>query len=171
MWAIVMDYKCNCCDFRVAGNAGELLILLPPHFRDVYPVHPICTDGNFHLSKTKTDILDDVIARYGNGNYFSRSLCQRLNLVHYRYINKYYKHCTFLGLPKVNDYPDLTTWIGQFYPDGAKFWASYEKAQESTSTHTGYSKMEWYTWELQSVECNLISSSGPYNGNDKKKLT
>jgi hypothetical protein len=76
-WAMVMHYKCNCCDFRVAGNAGELLISLPPHIRDAYHVHPRYAEGNFHLSKTTTDLLEDVIVTYGNGEYFSKSLYQR----------------------------------------------------------------------------------------------
>jgi hypothetical protein len=155
MWAVVMTYKCNCCDSRVAGNEGELLMALPPHIRDAYPVHPRYASGNFHLSNTTSDWLEDLIVTYGNGEYISRSLYQRLNLIYYRYVDNYYEQCKFLGLTKVKKYPELGEWIGEYYPDGAKFRQLYEIAQQSTLTRTGYSEMERYTREIQSVECTL----------------
>jgi hypothetical protein len=155
MWAVVMHYKCNCCDVRVAGNAGELLMKLPPHIRDAYPVYPRYAEGNFHLAKSTSDLMEDVIVTYGSGDYFSRSLYQRLNLVYYRNADNYYEQCVYLNLIKVNNYPDFATWIGIFYPDGAKFRSLYERAQESQLTRTGYSEMERYTREIQSVESRV----------------
>jgi hypothetical protein len=156
MWAIIMTYKCNCCGIRVAGNAGELLAQLPPHIRNAYPVEPRYATGTFHLSKKTSDWLEDLIVTYGNGEFISKSLYQRLNKVYLEYVDSYYEQCVYLGLHnKVKKYPDFKEWVGEYYPDGAKFRQLYEHAQQSNLTRTGYSEMMRYTREIQSVECNL----------------
>lgn len=39
-WCIVMSYQCSNCNSRFNGNDGRLLVTLPPHLQDAYPVNP-----------------------------------------------------------------------------------------------------------------------------------
>jgi hypothetical protein len=107
------------------------------------------------LSINTSDSLEHVIVTYGNGDYFSKSLYQRLNAVYVRYIANYYSQCEYMGIKNAIPYPDFAEFSGIYYPDGAKFRELYEKAQQSTLTMTGYSEMMRYTREIQSVECGL----------------
>jgi hypothetical protein len=160
IWAVVMSYICNSCNKRVNGNDGELLHKLPPHIRDAYPVHPRYASGNFHLSKSTSENLEHIIVTYGNGDYFSKSIYQRLYSVYVRYINNYYSQCQYLNNNNNNKtmvlkYPNFNEFTGVWYPDGAKFRELYERAQTSPLTECGYSECERYTREIQSVDCSL----------------
>lgn len=159
IWAVVMSYCCNKCNKRVNGNDGELLVQLPSHIRDAYPVHPRYAFGNFHLSKATSESLEHVIVTYGNGEYFSKSLYQRMYSLYVRNTNNYYSQCSYLqkkfGNCEIIKYPNFNEFIGVYYPDGAKFRELYEKAQISILTDCGYSEMDRYTREIQSVECSL----------------
>jgi hypothetical protein len=155
MYADIMVYRCDCCKQRVPGNSGKLLYSLPPHVRDAYPVHPRYAVGTFHLSRQLTDELDEVMVTYGNGEFFSRSLYQRLNQQYFNRVDTYYAQCKYLKVQKSKPYPTLEDWVGRFYPNGAKFRELYEVGQRSTLTRSGISDYERQTRELQSVKCQL----------------
>jgi hypothetical protein len=55
--------------------------MLPPHIRDAYPVYPrYALNQQFHFTRQKTDELDEILITYGNGEFFSQSQYQKLNL-------------------------------------------------------------------------------------------
>jgi hypothetical protein len=155
MWASIMYYKCNLCETRVAGNSGELLNSLSPFVRSAYPVHPRYAVGSFHLSKNTSDLLEDLMITYGNGEHFSRSMYQRLNYEYLNRIDTYYDQCKMMQHKNVLEYPQLCEWTGQQYPDGAKFREIYDKAQQSNLTRSGIPETERYTREIQGVGCSL----------------
>jgi hypothetical protein len=155
MWACLMYYKCNACNNRVAGNCGELLNQLTPFIRDAYPVHPRYATGNFHMTKKTSDLMEDLMITYGNGEYFSRSMYQRLNLEYLSRIDTYYDQNKWLQGKNVAPYPPLNEWNGTYYPDGGKFRELYEKAQTTNLTRSGIPELERYTREIQGVGCSL----------------
>jgi hypothetical protein len=104
-----------------------------------------------HLLNTTSDLLEDLMITYANGEFFSRSMYQRLNAEYLRRIDTYYDQNKWLQCKNVKEYPTLEEFTGQFYPDGGKFREIYEVAQQSTLTRTGIPEVERYTREIQRV--------------------
>jgi hypothetical protein len=82
-------------------------------------LNPVCR-RNFHHSKTTSDLLEDLMITYGNGEYFICSMYQRLNLVYLGRISTYYNQNKCGKCKNVITFPHLNEWIGQYYLDGAK---------------------------------------------------
>ena len=100
--------------------------------------------------------MEDLMLTYGNAEYFSRLIYQKLNKEYLRRIDSYYDQCVYLKMESAMEYPSLNNWIaGRYYPDGAKFRELYEHAQSSRLTRSGVTEFERHTREIQSVTCNL----------------
>jgi hypothetical protein len=100
--------------------------------------------------------MEDLMLTYGNAEYFSKLLYQKLNKEYLRRIDSYYDQCVCLKVVKAFEYPTLNNWVaGRFYPDGAKFRELYEKAQTSPLTRSGIKEFDRNTREIQSVTCTL----------------
>ena len=79
-WAIVMTYKCTHCGIRYEANDAAVLSVLPIHIRKAYPVDPKYADNTmtFHIDKGLSQILEELMLTYGNGDKVSKMIFNTL---------------------------------------------------------------------------------------------
>ena len=158
-WAIVMTYKCTHCSLRYDANDGQLLMALPIHVRNAYPVYPKYADNtmSFHLDKPTSQILEGLMLTYGNGDKVSRMIYEGITSQHLEKFTAYLSEWKSLLTMKGNEdapplYPDLhgdfiTTWP----PSGDSLRDLYERAAISRCNQYGVSDKDRCTREIQSV--------------------
>ena len=75
-WCIVMSMVCSCCKRRFDANSADVLVAIPPHAANQYPVDTkyALTTKNSHLAYTATEVFDSVMLTYGNGELCSTLL-------------------------------------------------------------------------------------------------
>ena len=80
-WCIVMSLTYKCCHRRFYANEWEVLVNLPDHVAQLYPVDTIFSFNNFacHLSRSTTDVFSSIMLTYGNGELCSKMLYNTLN--------------------------------------------------------------------------------------------
>lgn len=147
MWTSVMVYTCLTCRARINANNAKLLVSLPAHIRNAYPVDPrYAGQTGFHLHYSATDELDAVMKTYGNGDFFSKKLYQSSGLQYSRHLESY------LSQSPTEKFPTYTEWTGQNYPpSGSSIQSHYLAAEESDCTPYSISNLNRYRRELQSV--------------------
>jgi hypothetical protein len=152
MWGSVMNYDCTTCGARFAANDGKLLSLLPAHVRAAYPVEPQYATGAFHFHKQATDELEPIMKTYGNGNFYCKKLFRTMGVEYQRKVE------TYLSDSPTTDYVALEDWIGGSYPpSGHSIRACYEQeAEQSQLTSYGFSNVERYEREIQSVTVAVL---------------
>jgi len=147
IYSVVMSYKCETCKLCCNANDGRLLATLPTHIRSIYPVDPIYATGSFHLTKNLTEDMELLMVTYASADLVSRKL--------YNKLGKEYtsKAATYLSQSPKQDFLTNNQFIsGVFPPSGKTLRELYKQAQQSPLTHYGYSHLERYERELQSVE-------------------
>jgi len=81
LWCMVMSMVCSCCKQRVNANDSETLCRLPAFVAMSYPVDSKCAlrNENSHIGRGATNVFDQVMTAYGNGDMCSRLLCSAVN--------------------------------------------------------------------------------------------
>ena len=147
-WSIVMSYSCPHCKQKVRGNDGRLLALLPAHVRATYPVPPrYATGSSFHLHNDLVAFLETSMKTYANANFVSTHLVQSMGR---QYAHKVETYLSQL----VDNQPDYPTWeeLQKTWPPAAATLRSlYEEAEHSVLQPYGFSNVERYIREGQSV--------------------
>eukprot|EP00542_Grammatophora_oceanica_P006324 CAMPEP_0194069876 /NCGR_PEP_ID=MMETSP0009_2-20130614/87876_1 /TAXON_ID=210454 /ORGANISM="Grammatophora oceanica, Strain CCMP 410" /LENGTH=420 /DNA_ID=CAMNT_0038723101 /DNA_START=256 /DNA_END=1515 /DNA_ORIENTATION=- len=147
MYAVVMNYKCPQCQSNVAANDGKLLSSLPTYLRCMYPVNPIYATGGFHITEALSQLLENLMVTYANGDFVSKMLYQELGREYTR------KVATYLSLSPTRDFAGEREYeSGIFPPSGKSLRELYQQAQQSTFTHYGYSHADRNKREIQSVQ-------------------
>ena len=147
MYAVVMNYKCPQCQSNFAANDGKLLSSLPTYLRCMYPVNPIYATGGFHITEALSQLLENLMVTYANGDFVSKMLYQEMGREYTR------KVATYLSLSPTRDFAGEREYeSGIFPPSGKSLRELYEKAQQSTFTHYGYSHADRCEREVQSVQ-------------------
>lgn len=88
-WCIIQSYYCPTCGRRINGNDGRLLISLPEYIRNVYPVEPKFAHPTimFHLDRPTSDLVEEILVTYGNGDQLSRMIYSKICKDYYRKIH------------------------------------------------------------------------------------
>jgi hypothetical protein len=158
-WAIVMSYTCSLCKTRVNGNDGRLIYSLPEYIRDAYPVLPRYATGNFHISRSSSDLLEEVIMTYGNGDFVSRLLYGAINKDYLRRLELYLSHWKEHngdGL-ECKPFPKKDSeYLTRYPPYGDSLRKLYDHAARSPLNYGGVSDVERHTREIQSVGCKSM---------------
>ena len=154
-WGSVMRYNCLACDKKTPANDPKLLLSLPPHMRQCYPVEPRYANGAFHLTQQASDELDAVMLTYGNGDFFARKLYQTASRNYLRAVENYLSIVPHSHKGGHAYHLDLHEWLGRLPPTGESIRECYLMAENSENTVYGYSHLDRYKRELQSVGRNL----------------
>ena len=161
-----MTYQCDKCKQYVRGNDGKLLIMLPEYIRNAYPVEPkFASDTtNFHIDRDWTDIIEELMLTYGNGDLISKMMYARRNRDYTRKLSEYL--ADWAGYQAVsNDADRLTTppyplfnneWITHYPPAGDGIRDLFEDACHSRCTPYGVSDHDRCVREIQSVGTNSM---------------
>jgi hypothetical protein len=78
-WAIVFHYNCPCCQKPSSVNNGELLTSFLEHVSSKYPVEPKYARGQQHIVKAATDLIEELMVSYTNGDLISKLLYNAIN--------------------------------------------------------------------------------------------
>ena len=155
-WAMVMQYQCQGCSKSFAGNDGELLCKLPAHIASQYPVEPKYATGQFHISQGASNIFEELMITYGNGNLCSRLLYNAMCKAYTIKLMEYYSLCKMLN-KKPEEYPKKNKgFITIFAPNGASIRKLHKVAANSKCTPGNISDKERHTREIQGVKCNAV---------------
>ena len=148
-YAAIMVYECQSCKENVRANDGRLLALLPKYVSRIYPVYPrYATNGNFHLHRDLSNQFEAVMKTYANAEFFSINLAQTLSRVYVELAESYFSHPKNSGRP----FPTFKEFVGNnLPPSGNSLRSVYVEAEYSHLQPYGYSNVERYTRELQSV--------------------
>ena len=130
-WGSVMRYNCSACDKKTPANDPKLLLSLPPHMRQCYPVEPRYANGAFHLTQQASDELDAVMLTYGNGDFFSRKLYQTASRNYLRAVENYLSIVPHSHKGGHAYHLDLHEWLGRLPPTGESIRECYLMAENS----------------------------------------
>jgi len=124
-WCMVMKMSCPCCRRDFSANEAAVLLTLPAHVAQHYPVETkyALTSHSFHLDRNATNILDNIMVTYTNGELCSRLLYSSINRTYVQKITSYYYyHRTQKSTRKVADYIQKNgAYIKQFPPKATPF--------------------------------------------------
>lgn len=164
-WAIVQSYSCPLCKIRATGNDARLLLSLPEYARNQYPVDMkyAFAGSTFHLSRGVTDVVEELMPTYGNGDLLARMIKKAIDQDYMRRLQSYLSYWKIyhetngddaIGTPK---YPERETEFVSFYPPtGETIREIYNKAKNSVYTSYGISDHERFTQEIQSVTTDRL---------------
>ena len=144
----VMHYKCDKCNEPFHANDASLLLSLPPHIRQQYPVDiRYAANKSFHMSLEAGDEFDAIMATYGNGNFFSRKLYQLAGKRYLRMLESYISAAP----TKAPSFPyNFQQWLHRMPPSGETLRKLYLSSENAVNLY-GYSNIHRYNLEMQSV--------------------
>jgi len=93
-WCMIMKMSCSCCQRQFDSNSAEILLSLPAYMSNRYPVEPryALPNHSFHLSNDATNILDNLMLTYANGEMFSQLLYKSVNKAYLNKITEYFSY-------------------------------------------------------------------------------
>ena len=93
-WCMTQTMSCRCCKRVFRSNKAAVLLTLPAHISQLYPVETKCALRNHscHLAREATDVLDDLMLTCANGELCSCLLCSAINRA---YTRKIAAHCSY----------------------------------------------------------------------------
>jgi len=159
-WCMVMKMTCSSCRRDFNSNDAAVLLTLPPHVAQLYPVDSkyALSNHSCHLAKTATNILDSIMLTYANGELCSRLLYNTINRDYVERITAYYSYNkSERATPNeaVAEYIQKDGgFLRQFPPNGDTIRDMYDEASSSSNTPWGVSDHERHTREIQGVECD-----------------
>ena len=76
IWCIVQSMACSCCRRQYSANEGAVLVNLPPHLANEYPVttNYAIANATSHISRNASDVFASIMVTYGNGELCSKLL-------------------------------------------------------------------------------------------------
>jgi hypothetical protein len=94
-WCMVQSMKCGCCKRRFDANESAILLQLPPHAAEAYPVEECFSYSNTlsHLSRITTETFDSIMLTYGNGEMCSKLLYNAIDRSYISQLKVYYSYC------------------------------------------------------------------------------
>jgi len=155
-WCMVMKMVCSCCKRDFNSNEAAVLLTLPAHVSQHYPVETkyANTSHSFHLCHQATNVLDNIIVTYANGELCSRLLHSTINRAYLQKITSHYSYHRAKATTNVIEYiPKNGTCIRQFPPQGDTIRDVYDEASTTKNNPWGISDHDRHTLEIQSVEC------------------
>jgi hypothetical protein len=135
------------------ANDARILADLPADVASTYPVLPRFSNGSFHFHKDLSDDLEELMMTYANGGFVSKKI--------YKKMNKEYLRATGTYLSRKPTAPFVTAFEylgGQYPPTGSQIRQYYQAAENSPHTAYGYSHIDRYKRELQSVSVEAEDS-------------
>ena len=155
-WVIVMKYKCDSCGKMFAGNDGAILQDLPLYIRAQYPVYPRYATGRWHLSRPASDLFEELMMTYGNGELASRLFYGMINKHYIWRLEEYLSYHAHHDRT-CDEYPlKDSEYIRYTLPSGAALRALYEEVSKSPLNYEGISDNDRHTREIQSVDCKIM---------------
>jgi len=155
IWCIVQSMACSCCKRQFAANDGNMLVNLPPHVANEYPVSAnyVSANSTSHVSRNATEVFASIMITYGNGELCSKLLCDAINRSYVRRIEGY---CSYALLTKkvstTECIPKDGCFIKQYPPLGDTIRDLYNKAALSDNNRWRISDFERHTREIQGVK-------------------
>ena len=165
-WCMVQSMVCQCCKRRVFAIDGEILCQIPAYIAASYPVDSkyALSNKNSHVGKSATDIFDQVMTTYGNGNLCSQLLYNSINRMYLEKVSSYYScfkekkrsAATTATTASVKPYiPKDGTYIKAFPPLGDTIRDLYDSACNNPNNAWGISDHDRNTREIQGVGCQF----------------
>jgi len=162
-WCMVMRMTCSCCRRDFNANEAAVLLSLPGYIAQQYPVETkyALTSHSFHLTDAATNILDNIMVTYANGELCSRLLYSSINKAYVQKITGYYSyhrtHKAAASSAKVIEYIRKDgVYIKQFPPQGDTIRDMYDEALSTKNNPWGVSDHDRHTLEIQNVGCRGI---------------
>jgi len=160
MWCIVMVMTCDPCNIRVKSNDSRVLCMLPPHVANSHPVdyrHALAKKS-CHLARNATNVFDNLMTTYGNGEICSRLLYDVINR---DYILRLASCCSYLGLQQSTEKPSEHPirdgeFIATHPPLGDSIRDAYNEAANNSCNPWRVSDNNRHTREIQAVGSRLI---------------
>ena len=160
-WCIVQSMACSRCRRPFAANDGEVLVRIPAHIADDYPVESTyaVTNAGSHISRNASEIFATIMITYGNGELCSKLLYDAINRNYMGKIKAYYsaaqsrKEASTRPKAYVSKDGDF---IRQYPPLGDTIRDLYNQAASSATNRWGISDYERNTREIQGVKCDGI---------------
>ena len=158
LWCIVMVMVCPCCRRSYKSNDADILINIPAHAADAYPVETVYAQSTAcHLSRQTTEVFSSLMVTYGNGEMCSKLLFNALNRECLRRLKVYYS----VAQEKKDTNATITNYIEkdgehmrQWPPLGDSIRDMYDTAASSRKNPWLISDHDRHTREMQSVKCD-----------------
>ena len=126
-WAVSMGYQCNKCRAKYKGDDGQLLMQVPPHIRQHYPVEPryVIPKQIFRLSRSVSAQISELMVTSSSGEEISN----RIYAVRVRYyehvVYNFFHRCLEAKVSlKGKVFVGFVGFFGNSHPSG-KFLVSY----------------------------------------------
>jgi len=157
-WCIVMTMTCGCCRRRHDANDGEILVNLPDHVAQTYPVESQYAFNNFasHLSRSTTEVFSSIMLTYGNGELCSKLLYNAINRAYILRVTAYYSKATTLKKNPANYVERNGVFIKTYPPLGDTIRDMFDAASSSRTNPWRVSDFDRHTREIQGVSCNGV---------------
>jgi hypothetical protein len=158
-WAIVMKYKCPCCNQCTQGNSGELLSMLPPHVAALYPVEPkyALPTATSHLNKNVTVPMELLMPTYANGVVVAKMIYNGITTNYAERMASYFSECKQDGATEESNttaYPKLVgEFMTRFPPTAETIRTMYYESEASSNNFWKLAENKRHMCEIQSVKC------------------
>jgi len=158
VWCIVMSLLCPRCCRRFNANEADVLVNLPEHVADAYPVDSTYALGTYscHLARAAADVFATIMVTYGNGELCSKLLYNAMNRDYIRKIKVYYSRAKNKNSTTTPYLEKDGTFIKQFPPLGHSIRDMYDAASSSEKNPWCISDHDRHIREIQSVGTNSI---------------
>ena len=93
-WCTAQKMTCACCHRSFDANENAVLLSIPQHTSNCYPVEPKCalTNHSFHLERNAAEVMDSLMLTYANGELCSRLLHNTINRSYLERITLHYSY-------------------------------------------------------------------------------
>lgn len=151
-WACSMMYRCNKCKAECKGNDGRLLAMLPPQYRNAYPVDPrYAVKKETHLNQSLSRVSDSLMITHGGGEQISLMVSAIRGEFHLDMEEEYYSQSKATQKKLAKPLPPFEDSIGRYGPSGQELRDLKDFAAQSTLLSTGVSDMDRVRREIQGV--------------------
>ena len=155
IWCMVQSMSCSCCRRQFSANDGDMLVNLPPHVANEYPVTTTYAVDNAtcHISRNATESFASIMVTYGNGELCSKLLDDAVNRDYIRRMEACCSYALFTGKESTREHiPKDGTFIKQCPPLGDTIRDLCDAAASSANNRWGISDFERHTREIQGVK-------------------
>ena len=98
MWAMKCRYDCcgeGGCGGQFFSHKGKLLSSLPDYIANCYPVKPSYAQGKSHLDCVTTNIIEDDIVTYANGDHATTIIFKAISDDYNKRAASYFSFCLY----------------------------------------------------------------------------
>jgi hypothetical protein len=157
-WCMVMSMTCPSCKSRHNANDAVILSRLPAYAMLAYPVDTryalLCR--NSHLGRDATNVFDQILPTYGNGDLCSRLLYNAINRCYIERVSSYYSFYDGTS-GTLEDYIEKNgEYLKSFPPLGYTIRDIYDEATNNPHNPWHVSDHDRHTREIQGVRCTSL---------------